>query len=263
MARRLRSQTQLAPEGGGRPGAGRQDERVYQEQARQRLIEALQDRDEEGLDALCDEVEREQHKAQQGRPARTVDDIARRWLDAADPAWLVVAVALEAVALAGCVALFHATFGRRPHGLTLRRSAQIALGELAGFALVPTGAGGPAVRLWALRGGGMPWRTIGVRSVVYGVLFNIPYMVAALVLGLGVAVRALPGSAPTILALAPLALVTGALASIALIAATARSRWMSGTARWKRNTRAVLAVVPAGLRELRLFAQRPARAAGA
>src|SRR5919108_534094 len=71
-------------------------------------------------------------------------------LDAADPLWLAVGVVLEAGALAGCVALFHATFGRAPYGLSLRRSAEIALGELAGFALVPSGAGGPAVRLWAL-----------------------------------------------------------------------------------------------------------------
>jgi hypothetical protein len=86
MARKLRSQTQLAPEGHGRPGAGRQDERAYQEQARQRLIEALEERDDEGLDALRDEVEREQFKAHQGKPARTVDDIGRRWARAAKAA---------------------------------------------------------------------------------------------------------------------------------------------------------------------------------
>jgi hypothetical protein len=86
MARKLRSQTQLAPEGRGRPGAGRQDERAYQEQARQRLIEALEERDDEGLDALRDEVEREQLKARQGKPARTVDDIGRRWARAAKAA---------------------------------------------------------------------------------------------------------------------------------------------------------------------------------
>ena len=86
MARKLRSQTQLAPEGHGRPGAGRQDERSYQEQARQRLIEALEEREDEGLDALRDEVEREQFKAHQGKPARTVDDIGRRWARAAKAA---------------------------------------------------------------------------------------------------------------------------------------------------------------------------------
>jgi putative heme transporter len=184
-------------------------------------------------------------------------------LQSADPAWLALAVALEAGALVSYAAFFHAVFARPPDRLRFRRSAEIALGELAGFALAPGGAGGPAVRLWALRAGGMSWRTIGERSVVYGVIFNIPYVGAALALGLGVAVGALPGSAPTIVALAPLGLVAGTVAVTAVIAATARSRWMGGTARWKRNARAVLAVVPAGLRELPWFAGRPARMAGA
>jgi hypothetical protein len=86
MARRLRSQTQLTPEGGGRPGAGRPDEHAYQEDARQRLIQALEASDAEGLDALRNEVEREQQKAEQGRAARTIDDIARRWARAAKAA---------------------------------------------------------------------------------------------------------------------------------------------------------------------------------
>ena len=89
MARRLRSQSDLTPEGrGSRPGGGRQDERAYQEEARQRLIDELAEREdeEEGLDALREEVEREQHKAAQGRSARTVDDIARRWARAAKAA---------------------------------------------------------------------------------------------------------------------------------------------------------------------------------
>src|SRR6266545_4618126 len=87
---------------------------------------------------------------------------ARHRLASADPAWLAVAVALEGGALISYVAFFHGVFGRPPEGLRLRRSAEIALGELAGFALVPTGAGGPVVRFWALRGGGVSWRTIGV-----------------------------------------------------------------------------------------------------
>src|SRR5215212_8047714 len=114
----------------------------------------------------------------------------------ADPAWLAVAVALEALALAGYVALFHAVFSRPPHRLRVRRSAEIALGELAGFALVPAGAGGPAVRFWALRGGGMPWPAIGARSVTYAVLFNVPYLAAALVFGVGVVSGVVPGHAP-------------------------------------------------------------------
>jgi len=184
-------------------------------------------------------------------------------LNSADPLWLAAAVVLEACALGSYVAFFHTVFARPPDRFGIRRSAEIALGELAGFALVPAGAGGPAVRFWGLRGGGMSWHTIGVRSVVYGVLFNLPYVGAAVVLGLGVTVGLLPGSAPTIVALAPLFLVLGSLALIALIAATGRSRWMQGAARWKRTARAVLAVVPAGIRELPWFARRPARVASA
>jgi hypothetical protein len=76
----------LSPDGSGRPGAGRPDERAYQEDARQRLIEALEASEAEGLDPLRQEVEREQQKAEQGRPARTIDDIARRWARAAKAA---------------------------------------------------------------------------------------------------------------------------------------------------------------------------------
>jgi uncharacterized membrane protein YbhN (UPF0104 family) len=180
-------------------------------------------------------------------------------LASADPAWLAVAIVLEAGALVSYVSFFHAVFARRPNQMSIRRSAEIALGELAGYALVPAGAGGAAVRFWALRGGGMSWHTIGARSVVYGVLFSIPYVGAALVLGIGVMAGVLPGSASTIVVLAPLGIVIGSVLLIALIAVTSRSRWMGGEARWKRTARAVLAVVPAGIRELPWFARRPAR----
>ena len=184
-------------------------------------------------------------------------------LDAADPLWLAVGVVLEAGALAGCVALFHATFGRAPYGLSLRRSAEIALGELAGFALVPSGAGGPAVRLWALRAGGMPWRTIGVRSVVHAALFNLPYLAAAISLGLGATVGVLPGSVSTLVALAPLAVVLVSAAAVLIVVAARRARCLQGSRRWKRLTREVLAVVPGGLRELPWFTRHPLGPLGA
>lgn len=188
---------------------------------------------------------------------------AGRRLGSADLAWLAVAVALEAGALVSYVAFFHAVFARPPGRLPLRRSIEIALAELAGFALVPTGAGGPALRFWALRGGGMPWRTIGVRSVVFGLVFSVPYVGAALVFGVGVTLGVLPGSASTIVALAPLGVVVGSILLIALTVVALRSRWLAGSATWKSNARAVLAVVPAGIRELPWFMRRPGRTAGA
>jgi uncharacterized membrane protein YbhN (UPF0104 family) len=181
----------------------------------------------------------------------------------ADPGWLAVAVGLETAALAGYVALFHAVFGRPPHRLTVRRSTEIALGELAGFALVPTGAGGPAVRLWALRGGGMPWRAIGSRSVVYAVLFNLPYLAAALLLGLGALAGVLPGAVSTATALAPLGIVAVTVAIVVGLLAARRARWLEGPRRWKRITREVIDVVPSGLHEVPWFARHPLAPAGA
>jgi putative heme transporter len=188
---------------------------------------------------------------------------AARRLDAADPLWLAAAVALEAVALVGYVALFHAVFARPPHRLTLRRSGEIALGELAGFALVPTGAGGPVVRFWGLRGSGMPWSAIGARSVAYAVLFNLPYLAAALVLGLGAAVGVLPGEASTAATLAPLGVVAVTGLVILGVLLARRARWLDGPKRWQRIAREVLAIVPGGLRQVPWFARHPLGPAGA
>src|SRR5581483_1162367 len=82
---------------------------------------------------------------------------AGKRLGDAEPGWLALGVAVEALALGSYVVLFHGVFSRPPYLLKLRRSAEIALGELAGFALVPAGVGGPVVRFWALRAGAMPW----------------------------------------------------------------------------------------------------------
>src|SRR4051794_33408428 len=180
----------------------------------------------------------------------------------ADPAWLAVGIAFEGLALAGDAVFFHAGFSRRPYRLTRRRSTEIALGELAGFALLPGGVGGPALRFWSLRGGGMPWVVIGARCVVHAVLFNIPYLGAALVFGLGVVAGVLPGSAPTLVALAPLALIVGSVALVLLVVATRRMRWLRGERRWQRLTREVLAVVPAGLRALPWHLRHPLALAG-
>src|SRR5947209_4367549 len=109
-------------------------------------------------------------------------------LENASPAWLALAVALEVGACAGYAVLFHAVFSRSPQTVGWWRSARIALGELAGFALVPAGLGGPALRFWALRRSGMPLRTVAVRSVSHAPVFNAPYLAAALVLGIAVAV---------------------------------------------------------------------------
>ena len=104
---------------------------------------------------------------------------ARHRLARASPGWLGVAAGLELLACAGYVLLFQTVFSRAPWLIRLRRGAQIALGELGAFAITPTGLGGPAVRVWGLRAGGMPWRVLIVRSISHGAIFNLPYAVAA------------------------------------------------------------------------------------
>src|SRR3954452_20267605 len=75
---------------------------------------------------------------------------AGRRLSEADPLWIAAGVALEVAAMAGFAACFHASFSYGAYRVKLSRSAEVALGELAAFALVPTGAAAPLIRFWAL-----------------------------------------------------------------------------------------------------------------
>ena len=182
---------------------------------------------------------------------------ARERVSEADAGWLAVAVALELVACTGYVALFHAVYARPPVALRVRRSAQIGLATLGGFAIVPAGLGGPAALIWGLRREGMSWRMLGVRSVAHVPIFNAPYIAAALVLGVGVLVDAAPGRAPTAVALAPIGVVVGALGLTGAIAAAMRLRRLDRPSGWRHRLREVLSVVPDGLREVPALVRDP------
>jgi uncharacterized membrane protein YbhN (UPF0104 family) len=184
-------------------------------------------------------------------------------LSNADPGWLAAAVALELVACFGYAALFHAVFARPPIPLRPRRSAQIALAELGGFAVVPAGLGGPAARIWGLRRAGMSWRMLGVRSVAHAPIFNAPYVAAAVVLGVGVVAGAAPGHAPVAVALAPSGLVVAALLVFAAIVAAVRLRRLDRPTGWRHTLREVLRVVPDGIRETPLLVRDPRAVLGA
>jgi len=188
---------------------------------------------------------------------------ARQRLSDADPGWLVLAVALELVACFGYALLFHAVFARPPIAMRARRSAQIALAELGGFAVVPAGLGGPAARIWGLRRAGMTWRMLGVRTVAHAPIFNAPYIGAAAVLGIGVLVDAAPGKAPVAVALAPSGVVLGALVLILAVAAAARLRRLDHPTGWRHTLREVLRVVPDGVREVPLLVRDPRALGGA
>src|SRR5262249_32358317 len=147
-------------------------------------------------------------------------------------------------------ALFHLVFSGGRYRLSCVRSTQIAVGEVGAFVVVPTGAGGPALRVWALLRGGMPLRVVMSRSIVHAVIFNLPYLAAALILGTSVATDLGPGHAPLLVALAPLGLVAVTLAVAAAATMYARKRRSAPATGWRRIARDVAVAVPDGIRAL-------------
>jgi putative heme transporter len=177
--------------------------------------------------------------------------------------WLAAALGLELLACAAYALLFQAVFSRVPYPVRVRRGAQIALAELGAFAITPTGIGGPAVRVWALREGGMPWRVLIVRSISHSAIFNLPYVIAAAVLGVGVSLRALPGHAPVLTALAPLGLVAAVAALVGGAVWLARTRGSRTDSQAPSRMRSALATIPEGFRDVVVIGRRPRAPLGA
>jgi uncharacterized membrane protein YbhN (UPF0104 family) len=181
----------------------------------------------------------------------------------ASAGWLAASVGLEILALASYVLLFHAVFARAPYRLAVRRSAEVALGELGAFAILPTGLGGPVLRFWALGASGMPLRTAVVRSLSHGGVFNAPYVLAALVLGVGVSLGLLPGHAPVLTALAPVGVVLVSCAIVLVAAVLSRAEFLRHDGVWRTRTRSALSTVPDGVRDLAAVIRRPSALLGA
>lgn len=175
----------------------------------------------------------------------------------AAPGWIAVEVVLELVACIAYAALFHGVFSGGEVKLSYLRSAQIAIGELGAFVVVPTGAGGPALRIWALLRSGLEFRAQMVRSVIHAAIFNLPYILAAILLGTSVALGIGPGHAPLAVALAPLGVVLATVAIAAGAALLARRLWSEPQGRWQRVGRDIVQAIPEGVRELPAQLRRP------
>jgi uncharacterized membrane protein YbhN (UPF0104 family) len=171
--------------------------------------------------------------------------------------WIAVEVALEVIACTSYAWLFHGVFSHGRYTLTFLRSSQIAIGELGAFAVVPTGVGGPALRLWALLRSGMPFRVVIVRSVVHGPILNLPYVVAAALLGTSVVLHIGPGHAPSLVALAPLGVVLVAVALAVWATRYVRTPRAQPRARWRRLGREAVQAIPEGLREIPVRVRDP------
>jgi putative heme transporter len=173
------------------------------------------------------------------------------------PAWIVAAAGAEFVSIASYAALFWGSFRVPSEPIGLGRSIQIGVGELAAFVVVPTGFGGPALRIWALIRSGMSYPTIVRRSVIQGVFLNVPYASTAIALGLTVALGVGGGRAPVEVALAPLAMTVAGIAILLLVSRTARGQEARPSTRWRRIGWETARGFTAGLRELPGALRRP------
>ena len=171
--------------------------------------------------------------------------------------WIAVEVILELVAIAAYALLFYGCFSYGAYRIGVLRSAQIGIGELGAFVVSPTGAAGPALRIWALLRSGMPFAILTRRSVIHAICFNVPYVSVAILLALGVATGIGAGHAALLLSLVPFALVVGSVVLAA--AATLIARRVPGEpgSRWRRIGYDIVRAVPDGLRELPTRARRP------
>jgi uncharacterized protein (TIRG00374 family) len=122
--------------------------------------------------------------------------------------WLGLLAAAEVGSCAGYLLAFRSTFcPKMPWSL----SYEIAMAELAANSLLPTGgAGGLALGIWALRQAGMATAHIARRTVAFFLITSAANFIGVVVVGVGMFVGILPGSAPAVLTLGP-ALIAGAV----------------------------------------------------
>jgi uncharacterized membrane protein YbhN (UPF0104 family) len=136
-------------------------------------------------------------------------DGLRARLSHANPAWLVLGAGLKVLSGLGYVAIFRMVFCRR---MSWRVSYQIGMSEMGANALLPTGgAGGLALGAWALKRGGMPTAEIARRTAAFFMLTSVANVAGVVLIGVGLAVRVLPGETNLALTLLPAAIATAAI----------------------------------------------------
>jgi hypothetical protein len=105
----------------------------------------------------------------------------RDLLTRAQPEWLALAVAFEALSCVSYVMMFRPIFCQN---MPWRTSWEIGLAELGAGSIVPaSGAGGLALGAWILREGGMPAQRIASRSVAFFLIKSSVNFIAVALLG--------------------------------------------------------------------------------
>jgi uncharacterized protein (TIRG00374 family) len=173
-------------------------------------------------------------------------DGLRARLSHAKPGWLALGVGLKFLSGLGYVAIFRMVFCRR---MSWRVSYQIGMSEVGANALLPTGgAGGLALGAWALKRGGMPASEIARRTAAFFLLTSVANVVGVVVIGLGLAVRVLPGETNLALTLLPAVIAAGSILGSLLAGRRAgslhvRLRANEASASSKRSTLALKTLV--------------------
>jgi uncharacterized membrane protein YbhN (UPF0104 family) len=140
-----------------------------------------------------------------------LDDV-RRHLTRADPGWLALAVAFEALSCASYVLMFRPVFCPR---MSRRTSWEIAWAELGVGSLVPaSGAGGLALGGWILNRRGMPAGKVARRSVAFFLIKSSVNFVAVAVLGTLMAIGILGPERSLALTALPAALAAATIAGV-------------------------------------------------
>ena len=130
-------------------------------------------------------------------------------IEQGDPWWLALALAFTVLSFSGYVALFQYVYVRPGSRVDLRASYQITMASLAATRVFAAGgAGGIALTAWALRRSGMAPRQVADSTIVFLCLTYAVYMAALILVGLGLRLDLLPGSAPFGLTVVPAVFAT-------------------------------------------------------
>jgi len=149
-----------------------------------------------------------------------------RQIDAMDPTWVAVAIALELASCAGYVVIFRLFFDQVPSG----PARELAWTEEASGALLPTGGvGALAIGAWLLRQAGMSTRQIVERSSALFFLTSAANVAGLVGAGAMLATGAMGGTDTLPLAGVPILVGLGSTAATlalpALVRRTSGRRW--------------------------------------
>jgi uncharacterized membrane protein YbhN (UPF0104 family) len=135
-------------------------------------------------------------------------------LDAA-PAWVVLAIAFEALSFGSYIVMFAPVFCR---GMSWKRSWEIGGSELAMGSLIPaSGAAGVALGAWVLHEGGMDSDMIARRSVAFLLIKSSVNFVAVAVIGTVMWLGIFGTDQPWTLTLLPAAMSIAVIIAVLLI----------------------------------------------